>query len=223
MNKNSVIEESFVEDLKQPSRPYLFSKRAVDIFGAIVGLIVFSPIFIIMPFAYMRGGAKGPVFFKQMRIGKNGNKFYIRKFRSMVVDAEGKLKANEVLYKKYIENNYKLEPDEDPRITKIGRFLRETSLDELPQLINVLKGEMSLVGPRPVVEEELREYGNKVSHLLAVKPGVTGYWQVSGRSDVGYPERVDLELHYVYNQSIGLDLGIILKTIYLVLSRKGAY
>ena len=115
-----------------------------------------------------------------------------------------------------------MEPDEDPRITKIGRFLRETSLDELPQLINVLKGEMSLVY-RPVVEEELREYGNKVSHLLAVKPGVTGYWQVSGRSDVGYPERVDLELHYVYNQSIGLDLGIILKTIYLVLSRKGAY
>lgn len=139
----------------------------------------------------------------------------------MVVDAESKLKANEVLYKKYTENNYKLEPHEDPRITKIGRFLRETSLDELPQLINVLKGEMSLVGPRPVVEEELREYGNKAPHLLAVKPGVTGYWQVSGRSGVGYPERVDLELHYVYNQSIVFDFSIILKTIYLVLSRKG--
>ncbi|MBK5348370.1 MULTISPECIES: sugar transferase [Bacillus] len=223
MNKNSLSEESLVEDLEQPSSYYLLCKRVVDVFGAIMGLIVFSPIFLIIPFAYMRGEARGPVFFKQMRIGKNGNKFYIRKFRSMVVDAESKLKANEVLYKKYTENNYKLEPHEDPRITKIGRFLRETSLDELPQLINVLKGEMSLVGPRPVVEEELREYGNKAPHLLAVKPGVTGYWQVSGRSGVGYPERVDLELHYVYNQSIVFDFSIILKTIYLVLSRKGAY
>lgn len=141
----------------------------------------------------------------------------------MIVNAEEKLKADKELYQKYLKNNYKLEPHEDPRITKLGRFLRATSLDEIPQLINVLKGEMSLVGPRPVVKEELEEYGVKVNEFLSVKPGLTGYWQVSGRSEVGYPERVDLELYYVYNQSLLLDIKIILKTIWIVLLKKGAY
>ncbi len=211
------------QDIKQAGALYVFSKRCMDILGAIMGLIIFSPLFILIPIMYMRGEAKGPVFFKQVRIGKDGKEFYIYKFRSMVVDAESKLKKNEILYKKYIENNYKLEPEEDPRITGIGRFLRKTSLDELPQFINVLKGDMSLVGPRPVVQEELGEYGQRKSEFLSVKPGLTGYWQVSGRSDVGYPERVDIELYYVYNQSLLLDLKILLQTCLLVILRKGAY
>lgn len=127
-----------------------------------------------------------------------------------------------MLYQKYIQNNYKLEPEEDPRITGIGRF-KKTSLDELPQFINVLKGEMSLVGPRPVVKEELAEYKSRKDLFLSVKPGITGYWQVSGRSDVGYPERVDLELHYVYNQSVLFDIKILFLTLLHVLLRKGAY
>ena len=163
------------------------------------------------------------MFFKQQRYGKNGEKFNIYKFRSMVKNADEKLKSNKHLYEKYVQNNYKLEQDEDPRITKLGRFLRKTSLDELPQLINVLKGEMSIVGPRPIVDEELIEYKHLKDDFLSVKPGITGYWQISGRSEVGYPERVDLELYYVYHQSLLLDIKIILKTVVVVFLKKGAY
>lgn len=210
-------------DQQQVSYLYLFIKRCIDIIGALIGLIISSPIFILVSIMYLFGESKGPVFFKQQRYGKNGELFYIYKFRSMVVNADEKLKQNKVLYQKYIKNNYKLEQDEDPRITMLGKFLRKTSLDELPQFINVLKGEMSLVGPRPIVEEELKEYKDKRNDFLSVKPGMTGYWQVSGRSNVGYPERVNLELYYVYNSSLILDLKIIIKTILLVLLRKGAY
>ncbi|MGG3739463.1 sugar transferase [Aeribacillus pallidus] len=202
---------------------YAFTKRSIDIIGAIVGLILASPLFLIISIFYLFGDSKGPIFFKQVRVGKNGKKFHIHKFRSMIVNAEEKLKADKELYQKYLKNNYKLEPHEDPRITNLGRILRVTSLDEIPQLINVLKGEMSLVGPRPVVVEELREYGNRINEFLSVKPGLTGYWAISGRSNVDYPERVDLELYYVYNQSLLLDVKIILKTILIVLLKKGAY
>ncbi|OMH38659.1 multidrug MFS transporter [Bacillus thuringiensis] len=202
---------------------YLCLKRTMDLIGAIVGLIIFSPIFLLISILYMTGDNKGPIFFKQIRMGKNGKEFYIYKFRSMIVNAEEKLKRNEILYRKYIDNNYKLEPSEDPRITKVGQFLRKTSLDELPQFLNVLKGDMSLVGPRPVVQEELIEYGKRKDEFLSVKPGLTGYWQVSGRSDVGYPERVELELHYIYNCSILFDMKIIFLTMVHVIMRKGAY
>lgn len=202
---------------------YLLTKRCIDIVGALAGLLLTSPFFFIITLLYLVGENKGPVIFKQTRIGENGEEFKIYKFRSMVVNAEEKLKENELLLKKYIENSYKLEPEEDPRITRTGRFLRKTSLDELPQLINVLKGDMSLVGPRPVVVEELDEYGTRAKDFLSVKPGVTGYWQVSGRSDVHYPERVDVELFYVYNQSLWLDLKILIKTIQVVLLKKGAF
>jgi exopolysaccharide production protein ExoY len=205
------------------SRVYLSTKRLVDIIGAIVGLFITFPLLILIVLFYTTGAARGPVFFKQIRVGHNGKRFNIYKFRSMVVDAEKKLKKNKELYKKYLENNYKLEPEEDPRITRIGRFLRKTSLDELPQLFNVLKGDMSLVGPRPVIEEELDEYGVRVNDFLSVKPGVTGYWQVSGRSDVKYPERVDVELHYVYNKSLMFDIIILFRTVLIVILRKGAY
>lgn len=210
-------------DQQQFSYLYLFIKRCIDIIGALIGLIISSPIFILVSIMYVFGESKGPVFFKQQRYGKNGELFYIYKFRSMVVNADEKLKQNKVLYQKYIKNNYKLEQNEDPRITKLGRFLRKTSLDELPQFINVLKGEMSLVGPRPIVEEELKEYKDKRNDFLSVKPGMTGYWQVSGRSNVGYPERIDIELYYVYNQSLRLDFKILYKTIKVVILKIGAY
>ncbi|MBT2730142.1 sugar transferase [Bacillus sp. ISL-75] len=187
------------------------------------GILLTFPIQLVVMSFYIFGPNKGPVFFKQVRIGKYGQEFYIYKFRSMVVDAEKKLRENEELHQKYIKNNYKLEQDEDPRITSFGRFIRKTSLDELPQFINVLKGDMSLVGPRPVVLEELDEYKNRKEVFLSVKPGITGYWQVCGRSDVGYPDRVDIELYYAYNQSLWLDIKIMLKTILLVILRKGAY
>lgn len=216
------LEQSTLE-IKKPSGIYLCLKRVMDLSGAIVGLIIFSPIFLLISILYMTGDNKGPIFFKQIRMGKNGKEFNIYKFRSMIVNAEEKLRNNEVLYKKYIDNNYKLEPSEDPRITKVGQFLRKTSLDELPQFLNVLKGDMSLVGPRPVVQEELVEYGERKGEFLSVKPGLTGYWQVSGRSDVGYPERVDLELYYAYNASLWLDIKILLLTVKNVVVGKGAY
>lgn len=216
------LEQSTLE-IREPSVIYLCLKRVMDLSGAIVGLIIFSPIFLLISILYMTGDNKGPVFFKQIRMGKNGKEFHIYKFRSMIVNAEEKLRSNEVLYKKYIDNNYKLEPSEDPRITKVGQFLRKTSLDELPQFLNVLKGDMSLVGPRPVVQEELVEYGERKDEFLSVKPGLTGYWQVSGRSDVGYPERVDLELYYAYNASLWFDIKILLLTVKNVVVGRGAY
>ncbi|MFI2858322.1 sugar transferase [Paenibacillus sp. JSM ZJ436] len=200
-----------------------FTKRSMDLILALVGLIVLLPVFILLAIIIKAKEPSGPVFFKQPRVSKDFKLFHIYKFRSMVTDAEVKLKQNPALYEKYLANNYKLEPEEDPRITKLGRFLRKSSLDELPQLINVIKGEMSLVGPRPVVANELVEYKEKKADLLSVKPGITGYWQVSGRSSVGYPERVHLELYYVYNKSILLDIKILFATVWNVLLKKGAY
>jgi exopolysaccharide production protein ExoY len=220
---NQGLEYASFRSLEDRSKIYALTKRTMDIFGAIVGIILTSPLFLIISIFYLFGDSKGPIFFKQVRIGKNGKRFHIYKFRSMVVNAEEKLKADKELYQKYLKNNYKLEPHEDPRITNLGHFLRKTSLDEIPQLINVLKGEMSLVGPRPVVEEELKEYGMKVTKFLSVKPGITGYWQVSGRSEIGYPERVNIELFYINNQSLFLDIVILVKTVFMVLLRKGAY
>ncbi|MFI8687631.1 sugar transferase [Rossellomorea sp. NPDC077527] len=205
------------------SSKYLFFKRSMDIIISIICLMLVIPLFILVGLVYMFGDSKGPLFYKQLRYGKNGGMFYMYKFRSMVVNADSKLKTNVELYQKYISNNYKLEQDEDPRITKFGKFLRKTSLDELPQLLNVLMGDMSIVGPRPIVEEELKEYKNKREEFLSVKPGITGFWQVNGRSNIGYPERVDLELYYVYNQSIFLDLKILLQTLFVVFTKKGAY
>ncbi|MGE6893912.1 sugar transferase [Priestia flexa] len=202
---------------------YKFQKRLCDIVLAMFALLLLSPIIIIISSFYFFGENKGPIFFKQVRVGLNGKEFYIYKFRSMVVNAEKILKSNALLYEKYINNSYKLSPEEDPRITKLGIFIRKTSLDELPQLINVLKGDMSLVGPRPVIKEELKEYNRDLNSFLSVKPGVTGYWQICGRSDVNYPERADLEFYYIYNQSIKFDLKILILTVFLVLTKKGAY
>ena len=202
---------------------YLLTKRVLDIVGAFAGIILLSPFILIVAIMIKVQDPRGPLFFKQKRIGLNGRIFHIYKFRSMVVDAENKLKEDKELYQKYLDNNFKLDQKEDPRITNFGSFIRKTSLDELPQFINVLKGDMSLVGPRPVVIDELNEYEDRKSDFLSVKPGITGYWQVCGRSGVGYPERVNIELYYVYNQNLLLDIKILLKTVIQVIGRKGAY
>lgn len=202
---------------------YVCFKQGIDFFGALIALVILLPVFIIISSFYFFGDNKGPIIFKQMRIGKYGNKFYIYKFRSMIVDAEKRLKDDNKLYEKYQKNNYKLEPHEDPRITNFGRFIRKTSLDELPQFFNVIKGEMSLVGPRPIVEEELAEYKNKQEMFLSIKPGITGYWQVYGRSEISYPERCELELEYLNKRSTVMDMKILLLTIINVIRKKGAY
>lgn len=220
MNENDYLPKYIVPSRSRASK---LMKRNLDIIGSLIGIFITLPIYIVFYFVYLFGENKGPMFFKQSRIGKDGKLFKIYKFRSMVMNAEEKLKGDQELFEKYILNNYKLEPDEDPRITKFGLLIRKTSLDELPQFINVLKGDMSLIGPRPIVREELVEYGLKKDDFLSVKPGLTGYWQTSGRSNVGYPERVDIELYYVYNQSLKLEFQILLKTIIQVLQRKGAY
>ncbi len=219
VNINAEVEEK-ITDI---SINYKYAKRTVDFVGALVGIIIMLLVLSVFVFVYSTGKNRGSMIFKQKRIGQNGEFFEIYKFRSMIEDAEEVLKQDEKLYKKYIANSYKLEPEEDPRITSFGRFIRKTSLDELPQFINVLKGEMSLVGPRPIVQAELEEYHGKKDTFLSAKPGITGYWQTCGRSDVNYPERVDIELYYMYNQSLWLDFKILFKTVGQVVLRKGAY
>lgn len=209
--------------LDTKSRYYLAEKRTLDILLSVIALIVLSPVFLIVWIFDCFGSNRGPVFFKQERVGKNGKLFYIYKFRSMVVDADKKLMANEELYKKYIANSYKLPDGEDPRVTKLGSFLRKASVDEIPQFINILRGEMSVIGPRPVIESELEEYGNRKEEFLSVKPGALGYWQTIGRSNIVYPERCDVELYYVSHASLRFDVSIFFKNIVSILKHDGAF
>ncbi len=194
-------------------------KRILNLLCSFVGVIVLSPFFLIISLL-IKVTSKGPVFFVHERVGLNGKKFKLIKFRTMVNNAEEMIASFSPEQKKEWEENYKLK--DDPRITKIGKFLRRTSLDELPQLINILKGDMSIVGPRPVVDEELNWYGDKKDKLLSVKPGLTGWWAVNGRSNVPYPERCDLELYYVDHISFALDAIIILKTLGAIIKKDGA-
>lgn len=205
--------------IKERNIIYFIIKRFFDIFLSFIALILLSPIFLIVMIA-IKLTSKGPIFFKHKRIGKNHQEIGIWKFRTMVVNAEKMIEDFTPEQKEEYEKNFKLE--NDPRITKIGNVLRKTSLDELPQLINILGGSMSIVGPRPVVEDELHFYGDKVDDFLSVTPGLTGLWACSGRSDIPYDERVKLELYYVNHASIGLDLMIIFKTFWSVLKREGA-
>lgn len=204
---------------------YRSFKQLADFFIGLIGTVLLVlPSYLIIFVIYKTKGYKGSIFFTQYRVGLNGKKFKIIKFRSMVENAEEILAANKKLHQKYIENSYKLPPDEDPRLTIIGNFIRKTSIDEFPQFINVLRGEMSFIGPRPILDKELKEYTeDEQKLLLSVKPGITGMWQVSGRSDVYYPERCEMELYYPRNQSFKLDVKIFLLTIKQVLTRKGAH
>jgi exopolysaccharide production protein ExoY len=211
---------------------YDFLKRIIDIVGGIVGIITFSPLFLIISLL-IKASSKGPILAPTpMRVGKNGKLFYMYKFRSMYENAH-ELLHNDPRYKelldKYRKNSYKLSIDEDPRITDIGRFIRKTSIDEFPQFLNVLRGEMSLVGPRAYypfeLEEQQKKYPNSrefVKVILSAKPGITGVWQVSGRSDINFDKRVEMDARYVQRRSIFYDIYILLKTVPAVLTSRGA-
>lgn len=197
-------------------------KYITDKVGSFCAILLLSPVFLLLALRVRKDG--GPAFYYQERVGKNGKPFKCWKFRSMIVNSaealEAHLAANPEAAEEYARD-FKLK--DDPRITPVGHFLRKSSLDEIPQFYNVLKGEMSLVGPRPIVEKETHYYEDKLSYYLTVKPGVTGLWQVSGRNDISYQQRVSLDVWYVENWSLWNDIVIFLETIYVVLARKGAY
>lgn len=198
---------------------YFFIKRVVDIIGSLIGIIILSPVFLILSIL-VKLGSKGPVFFAHKRLGYHGELIKIYKFRTMVTNAEKLLDELSPEQKEEFSKNFKLE--NDPRITKIGNILRKTSLDELPQLLNILKGDLTIVGPRPIIEKEIELYGKYGKKLLTVKPGLTGYWQVNGRSDTTYEERVQLDMYYIDHRSLGLDIKIIFKTFSEVFKKRGA-
>jgi exopolysaccharide production protein ExoY len=200
----------------------LHVKRLGDIVGAAIGLVLTAPLLGVLALA-IRLESAGPVLFRHRRVGAWGRAFRCIKFRTMRVDAEQLLRSDPVLYSQYVRHNYKLPEGEDPRITRMGRLLRKTSLDELPQLWNVLRGDMSLIGPRPVVPDELNEYGGERRVLLSVKPGITGEWAITGRSSVGYPQRAAIEIGYVRRWRLGADLSILWRTVPAVLTRRGAH
>lgn len=194
-------------------------KRAIDLFSSIILLILFSPVLLVVSLL-IKISSSGPIIFKQRRVGQN-REFYMYKFRSMRVGDNDKfLKENyPELWKKYKANDWKLSADEDPRITKIGKFIRATSIDEMPQFVNVLKGEMSLVGPRAYRDEELKEYAQKypqtkkyIQIIRTAKPGITGLWQVSGRNDLPFEKRAKMDADYIKNRSIRQEIAIIFKT-----------
>ena len=194
-------------------------KRIFDIFFGIVGCILSAPIILITAIPLL-AESPGPLFFKQQRVGKNGRLFNIYKLRSMYVDAEERKAA---LMAQNKMNGLMFKMDEDPRITKVGKFIRKYSIDELPQFINVLKGDMSLIGTRPPTVDEFEHYESRHKRRLSMRPGITGMWQVSGRSDINDFEKVvELDCQYIDNWSPMLDLKIFFKTIYVVLTHKGA-
>ncbi len=209
--------------IKPKHKSYLIAKRLIDVVFALLGLIILSPIFLILFVILKIDSPASPAFFKQERVGRYGKPFAIYKFRSMVPNAEAILKADPELYQKYVDNGYKLPKKEDPRITSLGAFLRRSSIDELPQFWNMLRGDMSLVGPRPIVTEELKEYGDQVDLFLSVRPGALGLWQASGRSLIEYPERTKIELEYVANAGFWYDIGIVFRNVIAIFKSEGAY
>ena len=198
-------------------------KRLIDILGGIVGTIVLIPLTIGIAIANLICKDNGPIFYSQYRMGKNGKLFKMYKYRSMVIGADEKLK-------KYLEENEEARKEykkykklkHDPRVTKVGEFIRKTSLDEFPQFINVLKGDMSLVGPRPYLEREKEDMNGYYKYITTFKPGLTGLWQISGRSDVDFATRIDLDMQYYYNHSLKGDIKILFKTAMKLVKREGA-
>lgn len=195
---------------------YDFSKRLMDIMLAVVGLIIISPVIVWVSYKIRKEEPKASVIFSQKRVGRNGKLFTMYKFRSMCVDAEAKL--SDLLAQNEVEGAmFKMK--EDPRVTEIGKFIRKTSLDELPQLINVIKGDMSLIGPRPPLPREVTEYTQYDMQRLLVKPGCSGLWQVSGRNDVHFKEMVDFDIEYIQKRSIQYDISLIIRTIKVMIKR----
>lgn len=196
-----------------------YIKRIIDIILSFIALVLLLPIFLLIAIC-IKTESKGPVFFIHKRIGKNGKKIGLYKFRSMVSNAEELIKQFTPEQMKEYKENFKLE--NDPRITKVGKFLRKTSLDELPQLLNILKGDLSIIGPRPVIEEELEKYEENKEKFLSVTPGLTGYWAANGRSCTTYEQRMIMELYYIDNMSWKMDVKVFFKTILSVVKRDGA-
>nr|WP_304681742.1 sugar transferase [uncultured Clostridium sp.] len=198
---------------------YEFTKRFIDIIGSLIGLVVLSPIFIIIAII-IKITSKGSVLFSQKRVGKYGVEFDMYKFRSMVVNAE-ELKQDLVSKNEMSEPMFKMKCD--PRVTRIGKFIRKTSIDELPQLWNVLKGEMSLVGPRPSLPQEVMHFQNWMYKRLSVKPGLTCYWQVSGRNNIDYEDWMKLDVKYIEERNTFIDIKLIFKTIIVLFKNTNAY
>ncbi|MFT8821487.1 MAG: sugar transferase [Liquorilactobacillus nagelii] len=222
MLKCGLNEEQSVLDQAAIDHRYLYRalKRVADVALSMAGLIVLSPVLAGVAIAIKVDDKKGPVFYRQERVGRHGKRFMMFKFRSMCVDAEEKLKE----LKKYNEvEGAMFKMKHDPRVTKVGHFIRHYSIDELPQLFNVLAGDMSLVGPRPPLPREIKEYTEYDKQRLYVIPGCTGLWQVSGRNDVGFHDMVELDLQYIRKSGILYDLGIMFRTIKIMVFPNGAY
>jgi exopolysaccharide production protein ExoY len=198
------------------------AKRTMDIALGSALLIVLLPLMAVIA-VMLKVRSRGPVLFRHERIGRNGETFQMFKFRTMYIDATDRLRVEPELFQSYVHNDFKVPLQDDPRIVPGGRFLRRWSLDELPQLFNVLAGTMSLVGPRPIVAGELECYGPYSTIYLDVKPGITGRWQIDGRNQIRYPQRARLDADYVTNWSLGQDVAILLKTVPAVLRRRGAH
>lgn len=203
---------------------YDFFKRIIDIIGGLVGVILLIPITLCVYIVrIIKKENDGPLFYVQLRIGKNGKEFRFYKFRTMVMNADEKLEEyleqNEEARQEY-EKYKKLK--HDPRITELGEFLRKTSIDEFPQFINVLKGNMSLVGPRPYLHREIKDMGDNYYTIISVKPGLTGYWQVNGRNDKDFKERTNMDVAYVHDRTLFLDIKFLIKTVLKAFKKEGA-
>lgn len=198
---------------------YLAIKRLIDIIGSLIGIILLSPIYIIIAIL-IKFDSPGKIVFGHTRKGKYGKDIKVYKFRTMYSNANEIFESFTSEQKEEYYKNFKL--DNDPRVTKLGGFLRKTSLDELPQLFNILKGDMTIIGPRPIVEKEISKYGNKAEKLFSVVPGLAGYWQANGRSDTTYEERVEMDMYYIDNMSFYLDVKILFQTAISVLKGEGA-
>ena len=223
LNYIGTYEKKYIDSIYTEKLLYTISKRIFDIIISLIGVVIFIPFLIIIKMLYLLTGDTKPIIFRQDRIGKNGQAIKIYKFRTMVVNAEELLEQMMIQDPKIKEEyltNKKLK--NDPRLTKIGKHLRKLSIDEFPQFINILKGDMSVVGPRPYLFREKEDMGFYFNYVIKSKPGLTGIWQVSGRSNTTFEKRLKLDKYYENNKGIKLDLEIFLKTFYKVLKKEGS-
>lgn len=222
INEEAILDQNLIvpEIIRSAKKiKYESIKRILDVIISSIGLILLLPVFLILALI-IKIDSKGPIIYAHKRIGKNGKEIKIYKFRTMYENANEMIKDFTEEQMKEWKTNFKLK--NDPRVTKVGNILRKTSLDELPQIINIIKGELSIIGPRPVVEEELEKYGANKNKFLSVTPGLTGFWQANGRSDTTYEQRMQMELYYVDNYNFKLDCQIFFKTFSAVLKKEGA-
>ena len=222
INEEAILDQNLIvpEIIRSAKKiKYESIKRILDVIISSIGLILLLPVFLILAII-IKIDSKGPIIYAHKRIGKNGKEIKIYKYRTMYENANEMIKDFTEEQMKEWKTNFKLK--NDPRVTKVGNILRKTSLDELPQIINIIKGELSIIGPRPVVEEELEKYGSNKNKFLSITPGLTGFWQANGRSDTTYEQRMQMELYYVDNCNFKLDCQIFFKTFSAVLKKEGA-